>query len=265
MRYIDIHSHLQFPEYDNDRDDVIARMETLDVGTIVVGTDLYSSRAAVALAEKHKNIFACIGFHPADDAVNRGESFSDPEIRAGFNELIKNPKVVAVGECGLDYGRDNDRPEDARLLQRADFIAQIDLAVENDKPVMLHCRNSHDDVLNILAEKKLVYGDRLRGNSHFFSGDMALAQRYFDLGFTISFTGVITFARNYDDAVRNAPLGMIMSETDSPFVSPVPYRGTRNDPSRVVEVVKKIAEICGEPIETIEKAMIDNAKRVFGV
>lgn len=272
MRYIDIHSHIQFPDYETDREAVIARMIAADVATITIGTDLASSRAAVELASQYENIYACIGLHPADDAAEHGERFSG-ETLAGFEELVKNPKVVAIGECGLDYGRNGDRPEADRVRQRIDFLAQIDFALEHDKLIMLHCRNSHEDVLDILEKKKaeLLAGaqpdlaSRLRGNSHFFTASPEIAARYFALGFTISFTGVLTFTHDYDEVLKSAPLSMIMSETDSPFVSPVPYRGSRNEPAHVVEVVKAIAKIRGEDEEVVRAAMIENAKRVFGV
>jgi len=272
MRYIDIHSHIQFPEYDADRDAVIARMAAADVATITIGTDLASSRAAVELASKHENIYACIGLHPADDASENGERFSG-ETLAGFEALVKNPKVVAIGECGLDYGRAGDRPQAERDRQREDFLAQIDFALAHDKPLMLHCRGAHSDVLDILEKKyaELLAGSnpelssRLRGNAHFFTDSKEIAARYFAIGFTVSFTGVLTFTHDYDEVLKSAPLNMIMSETDSPFAAPVPYRRTRNEPTYVIEVVKAIANIRGEDEEVVRATMIGNAKRIFGV
>ena len=271
MRYIDIHSHIQFPEYDTDRDAVIARMKDGDVATIAVGTDLASSRAAVELASKHDNVYACIGLHPADDASENSERFSG-ETLAAFEELVKNPKVVAIGECGLDSGRAGDRPQTERDRQREDFLAQIDFAIQHDKPLMLHCRSAHEDVLDILEKKRVELlaapqpelASRLRGNSHFFTASNEIAQRYFAIGFTVSFTGVLTFTHDYDEVLKSAPLDMIMSETDSPFVAPVPYRGSRNEPAHVVEVAKAIAKIRGEDEEVVRKALIENAKRMFG-
>ena len=263
MRYIDIHSHIQFPEYDADRDTVIARMVAADVATIAIGTDLSSSCAAVELASKHGNIYASIGLHPADEASENGERFAG-ETLAAFEELVKHPKVVAIGECGLDYGRAGDRPQVERDRQREDFNAQIDFAIKHDKPLMLHCRSAHSDVLDILEARKKT-APQLRGNSHFFTESKEIAARYFAIGFTVSFTGVLTFTHDYDEVLKSATLDMIMSETDSPFATPVPYRRTRNEPAYVVEVVKAMAAIRGEDEETVRVALIENAKRMFGI
>ena len=130
---------------------------------------------------------------------------------------------------------------------------------------MLHIRNAHLDVLNILKQKKVEFGDKLRGDVHFFSGNIYEAQQYLDLGFTMSFTGVITFTKDYDEVIRYIPLDKIMSETDCPFVTPVPYRGQRNEPAFVQEIVKRIAEIKGEDFEIVKKAFSENAVRYFGL
>ena len=258
--YIDIHSHLNFPDYEKDFEEVVQRLRDTKTATITVGTDFASSKKAVELAEKYDMIYACIGLHPAD---NTTETFDEEK----FTELVKHPKVVAIGECGLDYGRDKnleDSPkEHEKARQKIDFEKQIDFAVKYDKPLMLHVRNAHEDTLAILVEKKKIHGEKLCGNSHFFSGDKNIAQQYLDLGFTVSFTGVLTFTHDYDEVVKYVPLDKMMSETDSPFVAPVPYRRMRNEPSYVSEVVKKIAEIRGEDFTAIQKALRDNAIRYF--
>ncbi len=274
--YIDIHSHLNFPDYEKDFDEVIQRLKDTNTGTITVGTNLASSQKAVELASKYENIYACIGLHPAD---NTNEIFNEEE----FEKLITQGKVVAVGECGLDYGRvlpADERRLDAdgadqnseqqqldtnRRRQKIDFEKQIDFAVKFDLPLMLHIRNAHPDVLNILKEKKKVFGEKLKGNVHFFSGDKNIAQEYLDLGFTMSFTGVVTFTKDYDEVIKFIPLDKMMSETDCPFVTPVPYRGQRNEPAFVQEVVKKIAEIRGEDFEMVKKTLKENAVRYFGL
>ena len=130
---------------------------------------------------------------------------------------------------------------------------------------MLHCRNAHEEILQILESKKKEYGEKLWGNSHFFSAGKDIAKRYLDIGFSISFTGVITFVSAYDEALRFAPLDMIMSETDAPFVAPVPYRGKRNEPIYVEEVVKRIAEVRKEEFEIVKKTLVSNAFRVFRI
>lgn len=261
FNYIDIHSHLQMPEYDSDREAVLARMKEAGVGTIVVGVDYESSKQAVEMAEKNENIYACVGLHPKD---NTTEVF-DTEA---YKKLVQNPKVVAIGECGLDFFRlegDSGKVEEIKAKQKKLFIQQIELAIEADKPLMLHCRDAYREVLDILTPYKKQAGEKLRGNVHFFAGDVVIAREFIDLGFTVSFTGVITFARNYDEVIRSIPLESILSETDAPFVAPVPYRGKRNEPVYVIEVVKKLAEIRGEDLETVRIQLLENTKRVFGI
>jgi TatD DNase family protein len=299
VKYIDIHSHLSFGDYQNDFGDVLKRMHEAGVGTITVGTDLKSSIEAVKIAEENENIWACIGVHPTAG----GESCEGPsQIKsqfdgASFEKLVKNPKVVAIGECGLDYFRLEDefnkglssgseagrgkssvefiQKEKAR--QQKEFIKQIEFAIKYDKPLMLHIRSSsaealadkdaHDDAYDILKKYP-----KARGDLHFFTGNSELAKKFIDLGYTVSFPGVITFPPKADqpradanDAIRNIPLDKIHAETDSPFAAPVPYRGKRNEPSYVIEVVKKIAEIRGENFDIVQKQLINNAKSTFGL
>jgi TatD DNase family protein len=256
--YIDIHSHLNFSDYEKDFDDVIQRLKDTNTATITVGTDLESSKKAVEIADKYENIYACIGLHPADET---GETFNEEE----FEKLVMNKKVVAVGECGLDYGRNSDSSEETKERQKTDFEKQINFAVKFGLPLMLHIRNAHEDVLTILKEKKKEFGEKLRGDVHFFSGGIAEAEQYLDLGFTMSFTGVATFTKDYDEVIKFIPLEKMMSETDSPYVTPVPHRGQRNEPSYVQEVVKKIAEIRGEDFEMVKKTLSDNAVRYFNL
>ncbi|MCW9054852.1 MAG: TatD family hydrolase [Candidatus Pacebacteria bacterium] len=250
--YFDFHSHIHFPKFAQDLDEVFARMQEFGVWTTVVGTDLEQSKRAVEFARAHDGVFATVGLHPAD---NTKESF-DP---ADYNELVADPKVVMVGECGLDYFHVKDPDEQKR--QRAEFERQIDFAVLHKKPLMLHIRNAHDDGLDILTSKKREYGDRLQGNAHFFTEGAEVAKRYYEIDFTTSFPGVITFTRDYDDTVRYAPADMIHAETDSPYAAPIPYRGKRNEPAFVVEVVKKMAELRGEDVEVLKKQLIENARR----
>jgi TatD DNase family protein len=259
FKYIDIHSHLQMSEYDPDREAVLARMKELEVATIVVGVDYESSRQAVELAEKNENIFACVGLHPKD---NLAETLDIEK----YKSLIQNPKVVAIGECGLDFFRlegDSGKVEEIKIQQKKLFMQQIELAIETDKPLMLHCRDAYGEVLDILVPYKEKVGQKLRGNVHFFAGDVATAREFINLGFTVSFTGVITFARNYDEVIRSISLESILSETDAPFVAPVPYRGKRNEPAYVLEVVKKLAEIRGEDVEKVRIQLLENSRRVF--
>lgn len=257
-KYIDIHSHLNFPDYQKDWDEVIQRLRETETGTVVVGTDFESSKKAVELADKYGEIYACIGIHPVDDPSKIFESEK-------FEELMKHPKVVAIGECGLDYFHQDKNNTEETERQKKLFLEQVNFALKHNKPIMIHSRDAYAELLEILEPLSKEHGEKLWGDVHFFAGNLEIAKRFWDIGFTTSFTGVITFARNYDEVIKNSPLNMLMSETDAPFVAPVPYRGKRNEPSYVVEVVKKIAEIRGEDFETIQKALIKNTERVFGL
>lgn len=254
-KYFDIHSHLNFKDYDADRGEVINRLKETETHTIVIGTDFESSKSAVDLAEKYEGIYACIGIHPIND-------FDENSDISLFSELIKHPKVVTVGECGLDFYHAKKETDYER--QKNLFLAQISFAVAHNKPVMIHARDAYEEILEILEPMKKDYGAKLRGNVHFFAGTVDIAKRFFNIGFSISFTGVITFTRDYDEVIKSAPLNMIMSETDAPYVSPVPYRGKRNEPIFVSEVVKRIAEIRGEDEEAVRVVLVNNALSMIG-
>ena len=277
MKYIDIHGHVNFPVYDPDRAEVIKRCDENDIGLINVGTDFETSYSAVELAKKYSNMWAIIGLHP----VHAGESHNDP-TETGLNEnkqigpksfqvfdsdkflpLAKDSKVVAIGECGLDYF--HSRPEDIDK-QKKELEKQIDFANRVNKPLMLHVRNAkagpsaYMEVVDMLRARANV-----RANFHFFAGDIEDLKNILDIGGTVSFTGVITFARNYDELIKYAPKDRIMTETDCPFVAPAPYRGKRNEPSYVIEVVKTIAKIRGEDEDVVAKQLVQNAKDFFSI
>ncbi len=263
-QYFDIHSHLYFPDYDADRDEVIARMKEQGIWTTTIGTDIESSKRAVELAEKHDNIFASVGHHPAHEIQDLGFKIQE------FEELAKHPKVVAIGECGFDYFRTPAEEKNiARELQRKVFEQQIDLAIRNNKSLMLHCRptkgtmDAYLETLDILEPLAKQHGERLFGNAHFFVGDMEILRRFLEIGFTVSFTGVITFVAEYNESVRFAPLDSIHAETDAPFVSPVLHRGKRNSPEYIAEIVRAIALIRNEDVEEVKTTLISNAKRLF--
>jgi len=262
FEYFDIHSHLYFKDYDEDREEEIEKMKKHKIGTITIGTDFESSKIAIEMAEKHQNLFACIGQHPGD--LNKDSVF-DERLRT----LADNEKVVAIGECGLDYFRMEVDDILLKSIQKTIFEYHIDLALEKDLPLMLHIRASkgtmdaYNDALNILEHHYKISGNKLKGNAHFFAGDMQVLKRFLDIGFAVSFTGVITFTNDYDEFVRAVPLDRIMSETDSPFVAPVPHRKGRNSPQHVPLVVEKIAEIRGEPVHTVKEAILANVKAYF--
>ncbi len=276
-RYIDVHSHVQDKAFDGDRDTVIASMKEACVATITIGTGLETSRAAITLAAQHEHIYATVGLHPADDAC---EEFTASE----YEVLARHERVVAIGECGLDYHYietffEKDKVEkgvtwnkDAEAdRQKRFFEEQIELAVKVSKPLMLHGRPSlktmdaYEDMCYILANAQKKYGEKVRGNFHFFVGDVIIAQKVLDLGFTVSFPGVITFASQYDEVVRYVPLTSIHAETDSPYATPKPFRGQRNEPLHVREVYKRIAELRGEDEDVVRVQLIENAKKMFGI
>lgn len=250
-KYFDVHSHLNSPEYQKDFEEVVKRLKDTETHTIVIGTDFASSERAVDLADKYEEIYACIGVHPVD---NKTEHYDISK----YQDLVKHPKTVAVGECGFDFFH-ADKLQDYERQKKL-FIDQLDFAITYDKPVMIHARNAYEELIDILE----LYQGKIRGNVHFFAGSREVAERLFALGFTISFTGVITFTRDYDEVVKMAPLNMIMSETDSPYVTPVPYRGKRNEPCYVSEVVKKIAEIRGDDEEEVRIALVNNVLSMIG-
>ncbi len=253
-KLFDIHTHVNFPDFDKDRDKVIKRALDAGIWMINIGSDFESSKKAVEIAEKYnEGVYAAVGLHPND---NKKEIFSIEK----YKELAKHPKVVAIGECGIDLFRQN---KNDFLRQEKIFNQQIELALELDKPLMIHCREAHDDLINILTTYYSLHSTRHNGNIHFFSGTLEQAQKYFDLGFTISFAGVVTFSRDYDEIIKKAPLDKIMIETDAPFVAPLPYRGKRNEPLYVQEIAKRMAEIRGLSYEELAKITTENALRLF--
>jgi len=268
-KYFDAHTHVNFVAYNDDREAVITRAKETGVAMNVVGTQKDTSASAVALAEKYDNVYATIGLHPVHtsksyhDVKELGEggkeftSRSEVFDMATYKSLGASPRVIAIGECGLDYYRVEESTKD---IQSKAFIEQIELANSLKKPLMLHIRNAYDDALEILKAHAKVKGD-----VHFFAGDWATAKRYLDFGFTLSFTGVLTFTQDYDEVVKNAPLDMLLSETDAPYVTPTPNRGKRNEPSYVVEVVRAMARIRGEDFEKVSEQLSQNARRVFGI
>ncbi len=261
IKYFDSHSHLNFSQYDEDREEIINEMHKQGVATICVGTSEKTSRESVELASAHEHIWATVGLHPTDE-----EDFDTKT----YKEMLTD-RVVAIGECGLDYFREKNRTDEDKERQKKIFIQQIEFALEQNLPLMIHCRPSagnmdaYEDALEILENYADKHGEKIRGNSHFFVGSSPVLDRFLKLGFTIAFPGVITFAREYDEVIKRVPLDKILCETDAPFASPVPYRGKRNNPMYVSEVVKEIAAVRGESEDLVNEALVSNIKRVFGI
>lgn len=230
---------------------------------MVVGVDLDSSVKALKLVENLPNFYASAGLHPN---YVLDERFDEDSFRA----ILRHPKMKAVGECGLD----NFRPADvevSKVEQRRVFEKHIELAVEADKPMMVHSRPSkgtqdaYRDMIDILRAYKQEHGDRLRGDIHFFVGSIKEARDFVDLGFTMSFTAVLTFARDYDEVVRFLPLSSIITETDSPYVAPSRIRGQRNEPVSVIDVVGALAQIRSEEEDVVREAVLANTKALLSL
>ncbi len=279
VHFFDAHAHVQFAGYDADRDAVIARAQDADVWMMNVGTQYDTSRNAIMLAEGYPDgMYAAIGLHPihtsrsyhdakelgggevAKAFTSRGEIFDTNRYRA----LALHPKTLAIGECGLDFFRFNDdESREGQVEKQKDALrAQIALAAEADKPLMIHCRNAFADLIDMLTADR----EKLRpGVIHFFTGTAHDAEALLKLGFSFTFGGVVTFARDYDEAIRIIPVEKILSETDAPYVAPAPYRGKRNEPAYIVETVKTLAQLKHVSPEEMKRQIWENAKRIFKI
>jgi TatD DNase family protein len=268
FRLIDAHSHIHSPEFDGERDMLISRAQERGVGIFAIGTDYDSSVATIACAEKYEGVWAVIGQHPTD---------TDEEFVAEkYLALAKSSaKVVAIGECGLDYFRipEGMSFETLRDVQLGRFRAQCEVAVQLGLPIMIHCRDAHADVMMVLQEF-VDAGKPLAGNVHCFTGTPEEAARYVALGFYISFTGIVTFpprknvqpgqsAPSLDAAVLAVPIDRILVETDAPYLAPVPHRGEQNEPAFVEDTAKYIAQVRGLSEEEFMAQTVENTKRLF--
>jgi TatD DNase family protein len=282
MSYIDLHTHLNLAAFADDYNDVAKRAYEAGVSMINVGTMYATSKRTVELAHElntevthEQYVFATVGLHP----VHTSASYHDTEELGGegkaftskgevldydaYKELAQDKYVLAIGECGLDYYRVLDK--EAHKKQIESFEQQIALANELNKPLMLHIRsgeagNAYQDALGILKRHAKV-----SGNSHFFAGSLEDAKGFWDMGYSTSFTGVLTFTSDYDELVKAVPKDLIHAETDAPYVAPKPHRGSRNEPAYVVEVVKRMAELRGVREEEWAAQLWSNAAAMFGV
>jgi TatD DNase family protein len=254
---IDSHCHLDFADYASDRGEVLARARLAGVTAFVCigsGKDTVSARQAVALAAVEGDVFAAVGVHPHDVA---GMSEADWTELDG---LARAARVVGIGETGLDYHYDHS-PRDVQQRAYERFIA---LARAVGRPVISHVRDAHDDAARILEEAGAA---EVGGVIHCFTGGVAEARRYLDLGHHLSFSGILTFknAQPIRDAAAFAPLERILIETDAPFLAPIPHRGKRNEPSYIVETLRVLAEVRGATVADVEAATTENTRRLFGL
>jgi TatD DNase family protein len=245
--------------FDKDREEVIARALNAGVNTIItVGTSLESSKKAIGLAERYPQILAAVGIHPHDTS-----SVKKSDI-AKLAEIAKHPKVVAIGETGLDFYR-NYAPRDKQIEV---LKWQLDLAVELNLPIIIHCRQAEKDMLGLLRNWTLnnkSQPEQSRGVIHCFSGDGNAARQYLDMGFYLSLAGYIGYpaSRNAQSVIRDIPHDRLLVETDCPFLPPQAYRGQRNEPSYVAITAGVLAKIRGVPLETVARETTQNAFRLF--
>ena len=255
FKLFDSHCHLYMPQFDADREEVLARMQEAQMGAVVIGVDLASSMTALELASSRDFLWSSVGLHPND---NPAEAFD----RSAFEALARDPKVVAIGECGLDYYRQEPSTEE-KHRQRERFEAHIALAAKANKALIIHCRDAHDDCSNVLQNTGIA--QKVPVVIHFFTGTAELAQKYLDLGCYLSFPGPITYTDMYDDSIRVTPIERMLIETDAPYAAPVPNRGKRNEPAYVGGVAAKIASLKGVTAQEVELQTAKNAQTVFNL
>ena len=251
---IDTHGHVDLPQFDSDRDDVIARAVDAGVERIIdPGIHLESSRSAVALAEKHDAVYAAVGVHAHDVDTFDGNTIDE------LAKLAQHPKVVAIGEIGLDHYRDY-APHD---VQETVFREQVRLARDIGKPLIVHSRAAEQLVIDILKEE---HADEVRGVLHCWGGSLEEAQEAWKLGFHIGFGGVVTFKKaDRLDVALALPIESILLETDAPYMAPVPHRGKRNEPAFTKHVAEKLATAGGRSFEDVERTTTANACTLFGL
>ena len=276
-KLIDVHTHTHFAAYENDAREVIGRALKDNIWVVNVGTQRDTSVGAIKIAEEYdEGVYATIGLHPihttksyhdnkelgggeaAKAFTSRGEEF-DIDI---YKKLALHEKVVAIGECGLDYYR---LDEATKEKQAKIFVEQINLANKVEKPLMIHCRAAFPDLIKILKANSGKLKTNNAGITHFFTGTLDDVRELKELGFYFSFGGVITFARDYDEAIKEIGLDRIVLETDAPYVAPEPFRGKRNEPIYVKYVAEKIAEILNEDLESVEKKTTENARQLLSI
>lgn len=257
----DTHAHYDDEAFDEDRESLLGSLKGQGIGTVVnVGASLKSSARAVELAESHPFIYAAVGVHPSETAELKEEGL------AWLKQQLAVPKVVAVGEIGLDYYW----PEPSHELQQYWFCRQLDLAVEVGMPVIIHSRDAAADTLAIIKQyydKTKLAGKELAGVLHCFSYGTELAREYLKMGFWLGIGGVVTFknAKKLKEVVKEAPLSRLVLETDSPYLAPVPYRGKRNSSQNLPLVAEEIARLKGMPVEEVVRVTTANARELYNL
>lgn len=277
---IDTHAHVNFSAFKDDADAVIRRSLAGETWMILVGSEIKTSKRALEYANKYeKGVYAAVGLHPTHTHAQK-VSGDDYDFQAReeefsydvYEKLGQFKKVVAIGEIGLDYYQLDITADTVAIKQKQKdvFNAQLKLASNLKLPVIIHCRQAHDDMLEALRDfrkkqKDVIAKDQIWGVMHCFSGDEELAWQYFSLGLIISFTGLITFSAKWDDLIRRLPNDKFMVETDCPYMTPEPFRGQRNEPLLVKRVAERIAEIKNLSYERIAEISTANARKLFKI
>ena len=251
MEFIDTHCHIYYDKYQNDISDVINRAKDKSIKYIIcVGVDLKSSEKSIILSDQYESVFATVGYHPHESKL-AVDNYLDKML-----ELLKHPKAVAIGEIGLDYYyKHSDKKTQIKV-----FREQLELAKDLDMPVVIHNRESDKDLYDNLKNSKIN-----NGVIHCYSSDVKYANKIFDLGLLVSFTGILTFSKSLQAVVKEIPLEKMMIETDSPYLTPIPFRGKRNEPHMVSLVAEKIAEIKNISIDEVAHVTTETAKNFFGI
>lgn len=249
------HAHYDDEQFDKDRDLLIPDLLSGEICNIInVSSSVESVKTGIALAEKYEKVYAAVGVHPSDIAGLNEESF------AWIKEQCSHPKVVAVGEIGLDYYWEKE--EEAQKSQREWFFRQIKLAEEVNLPIIIHSRDAAEDTMKVMRE---VHAENIPGVVHCYSYSLEMAREFVKMGYYIGVGGVVTFknAKKLKDVVQGIPLERILLETDAPYMAPEPYRGTRNHSGNLTYVVEKIAELKGVTTEEVEEVTLKNARTLF--
>ena len=251
MELIDTHCHIYYDSFKSDIDEVISKAHKNNISKMIcVGVDLKSSEESLNLASRYTSIFATCGFHPHESKDAKKNYLRNLE------DFTKFKKNVAIGETGLDYFYNHSE----KKVQKKIFIEQLELSKSLNLPVIIHCRDAEKDIIECIKLTKAS-----KGVVHCFSGKERFSNQLFELGFKISFTGMITFKKDLAETLKKIPLNKFMLETDSPYLTPVPYRGKRNEPSMVKIIAEKISEIKDISIEEVAKATTKNAEELFGI
>ena len=249
------HAHYDDERFDEDRDILIEKLFQKNICNIInVGASIESTKTTIALAKKYENMYAAAGVHPSDIAGLNEETL------AWLKEQTKDPKVIAVGEIGLDYYWDKE--EDVQKAQRYWFAQQMGLARESQLPVIIHSRDAAEDTMRVMKE---VHAEEIPGVIHCYSYSPEMAKEFIKMGYYIGVGGVVTFknAKKLKETVMQIPLERILLETDSPYMAPEPHRGSRNDSGNLVYVAEKIAELKGITAREVENATLANARKLF--